>query len=63
MSRVTRFKHSIGINTKAPPNVPVEYMQDDMKGDLSPAVASPPLQYSSEISAFVRVEKKKELET
>ena len=62
MSRATRFKHSIGIRTKTPADLPIEFMQDHMNGDLSPAVASPPLQYASEVSAFVRVEEKKELE-
>ena len=36
-------------------------MQDSMHGDLSPAMATPPLQYASEVSAFVKPERKKEL--
>lgn len=63
MSKATRFKRSIGIRTKPPASLPVEFMQDHMNGDLSPAVASPPLQYASELTAFVRPERKKELET
>ena len=63
MSRATRFKRSIGIGTKPPANLPVEYMQDHMNGDLSPALASPPLQYASEVSGFVRAEEKRKLET
>ena len=63
MSRTTRLKQSLGIRTKPSTNLPIEFMQDHVTGDLSPAVASPPLQYATEVSAFVRTERKKELET
>ena len=60
--RVTRLKQSLGIRPKPPANLPVEFIQDHADEDLSPTIASPPLQYASEVSAFVRVERKKELE-
>ena len=63
MSTATRLKQSLGIRMKPPTNLPVEFMQDHVDGALNPAIASPPLQYASEVSAFVSVERKKELET
>ncbi|KAK0510773.1 hypothetical protein JMJ35_007205 [Cladonia borealis] len=61
MSKAARFKQAIGVRKKAHVSLPVEFMQDCMDGDLSPAIAKPPLQYSSEVSAFVKPERREEL--
>ena len=61
MSKGTRFKQALGLRKKPLVSLPVDFMQDHLDGDLSPAIATPPLQYASEVSAFVKPETKKEL--
>ncbi len=51
----------MGLRPKQSPNIPATFMQEHIESDLSPAITTPPLQYTSEISAFVTAKKKEEL--
>lgn len=48
--------------TKHAPNLPVKFMQDQIDGDLSPAITSPPLKYASEVGIFVKPETLKDIQ-
>lgn len=61
MSKLRHWKPFVGLRPRQSPNIPATFMQEHIENDLSPAITAPPLQYTSEISAFAKAEKKKKL--
>ena len=61
MSHTNLLQSLRGLRGKVPSNLPATYMNDRMEGDLSPAIASPPLQYVAEIDRFVSPERKQDI--